>query len=151
MYSTISDIKQALPEEIVIQLTDDENLKPTAISPVNTAHAAIIGRIDEAIESADAEIDGYCASKYSVPFTTVPRLITVLSVEIAIYYLYKRRTVPEKIEKAYDKAVARLKDISRGLLSLGIDPPPAPAASGGAESNKSMSDRIFTIGKMGGF
>ena len=151
MYSTISDIKQALPEEIVIQLTDDENLKQTAISPVNTAHAAIIGRIDEAIESADAEIDGYCASKYSVPFTTVPRLITVLSVEIAIYYLYKRRTVPEKIEKAYDKAVARLKDISRGLLSLGIDPPPAPAASGGAESNKSMSDRIFTIGKMGGF
>lgn len=151
MYSTRTDIIQLLPEEIVIQLTDDENLAPTAISPADATHAAMISRIDEAIETADAEIDGYCAVKYSVPFTTVPRLITGLSVEIAIYYLYKRRTVPEKIEKAYDKAVSRLKDISRGILTLGVDPPPTASTAGGAESNKPVSDRIFTISKMQGF
>lgn len=150
-YSTFADLKKLLPEENIIQLTDDENLKPAAIDPVNPAHAAIIGRIDEAIETADSEIDGYCAVKYTVPFSTVPRLITGLSVEITIYYLYARRTVPPRIEKRYDMAVARLKDISRGLLTLGIDPPPVASAAGGAASNKPVPDRIFTREKMKGF
>jgi phage gp36-like protein len=151
MYSTLDDIKKLLPEEIIIQLTDDENLKPSAINPASTAHAAIIGRIDEAIETADSEIDGYCAVKYTVPFVTVPRLVTGLSVEIAIYYLYARRTVPERIEKRYEKAVLRLKDIARGLLTLGIDPPPAASSVESAESNKPVPDRIFTRDKMQGF
>jgi phage gp36-like protein len=151
MYSTLADIKKLLPEETIIQLTDDENLKPVSINPDNTAHAAIMGRIDEAIETADSEIDGYCGAKYTVPFADVPRVITGLSVEIAIYYLYARRTVPERIEKRYDKAVARLKDISRGTLTLGSDPPPAPTSAGGAESNTPVPDRIFTRDKMQGF
>jgi phage gp36-like protein len=152
-YSTLDDIKKLLPEETIIQLTDDENLKPLSIDPENAEHAAIIGRIDEAIETADSEIDGYCAKKYkyAVPFTAVPRLITGLSVEIAIYYLYARRTVPERIEKRYEKAVARLKDISRGLLTLTLDPPPAPSSAGGAESNKPVNDRIFTRETLRGF
>jgi len=151
MYCTRADITKLLPEEIVIQLTDDENLKPTAIDPDNAAHAAMLARIDEAIEAADAEIDGYCAQKYAVPFSNVPRLITGLSVELAIYYLYKRRTVPENIEKAYDKAIARLKDISRGLLSLGIDPPPPAVTTGGSASNKVVADRVFTRDTLKGF
>lgn len=151
MYCTLTDISKLLPEETIIQLMDDENLKPSSINPADTDHAAIIGRIDEAIETADSEIDGYCAVKYTVPFATIPRVITGLSVEIAIYYLYARRTVPERIEKRYEKAVARLKDISRGLLTLGIDPPPAASSTEGAESNKPVSDRIFTRDKMQGF
>ncbi|MCX5828758.1 MAG: DUF1320 domain-containing protein [Deltaproteobacteria bacterium] len=150
-YSTLTDIKKLLTEGKLIQLTDDENLKPATIDPADPGHAPMIGRVDEAIATADAEIDGYCAVKYTVPFTSVVPLVKGLSVEISIYYLYKRRTVPEKVEKAYDKAVARLKDISRGLLSLGIDPPPAPVSSGGAESNKSVSDRVFTRDSLKGF
>lgn len=140
MYCNLLNIKKAISEEILIQLTDDDNLG--AINEDN---------LNQAIQTADAEIDGYCAVKYTVPFTTVPPIINGLSVEIVVYYLYKRRTVPEKIEKAYDKAIARLKDISRGILSLGIDPPPASAASEGSESNKPVSDRIFTRDKMKGF
>ncbi|KUG22372.1 phage protein [hydrocarbon metagenome] len=140
MYCTLADIKKALPEDLIIQLTDDDN-----IGEIITAN------VMQAIASADAEIDGYCAVKYSVPFVTVPAVVKALSVEISIYYLYKRRTVPEKIEKAYDKAVARLKDISRGLLSLGVDPPPAASTTDCAESNKTVSDRIFKMDKMKGF
>jgi phage gp36-like protein len=152
MYSTRDDIKKLLPEETIIQLTDDENLKPASIDPENPAHAKIIERIDEAIETADGEIDGYCLSAgCAVPLTTVSRLITGLSVEIAIYYLYARRTVPEKVEKRYDKAISKLKDISSGRLTLGVDPPPAPSTTGGAASNKPVSDRIFTRGTLRGF
>jgi phage gp36-like protein len=122
MYCTLDDIKKLLPEEIIIQLTDDENLKPTAIDPENEAHAPIIGRINEAIETADAEIDGYCAVKYAVPLATVPRLITGLSVEIAIYYLHARRTIPEDIQNRYDRAISRLKDIAKTEHDMGAYP-----------------------------
>lgn len=151
-YCTPDDIKKLLPEETVIQLTDDENLKPSAIDPDNTEHAAIIARINEAIETADAEIDGYCAVKYSVPLSPVPAVVNKLSVELAIYYLYSRRSVPEKIEKRYDKAVSRLKDIARGLLTLGVDPEPAASVTAdSAQVNKTTSDRVFTRDSLKGF
>jgi len=152
MYCSLDDIKKLLPEEIIIELTDDETLKPAAIDPGNSAHAKIIGRIDEAIATADAEIGGYCAGRYSVPFDPVPPVVKGLSVEIAIYRLYQRRTVPERIGKTYDKAVARLKDISKGLMTLGVATPPAAAATGdGVGVNCTAEDRIFTRDTMKGF
>jgi len=151
-YCTFSDIKKLLPEETLIQLTDDDNLHPASILASDQQHQAIIGRIDEAIAAADAEIDGYCAGRYSVPFDPVPPVVKGLSVEIAAYYLYKRRTMPEVIEKAYDKAVARLKDISRGVLTLGVAPPPMATATGDAVGvNCSADDRIFTRDTLKGF
>ena len=140
MYCTLEQLKTELSDEILRQLTDDDN-----IGVINTANVL------SAVARADAEIDGYCAVRYAVPFTTVPPVVNGLSIEIATYYLYKRRTVPEKIEKAYDKAIARLKDIARGLVSLGVDPPPAGNTAGGAESNKPVLDRIFTRESMKGF
>jgi phage gp36-like protein len=151
-YCTLDDIKKALEEATVIQLTDDENLKPAAIDPVDPDHAAIIARVDEAIETADAEIDGYCAVKYSVPLSPVPAVVNKLSVELAIYYLHGRRSIPEKIEKRYERAVSRLKDIARGLLSLGVDPEPAASTSAdSAQANKAVSDRVFTRDSLKGF
>lgn len=151
-YCTLTDIKNLLPEETLIQLTDDENLHPASILASDQQHQAIIGRIDEAIAAADAEIDGYCAGRYSVPFSPVPPVVKGLSVEIAVYYLYKRRTVPERIETSYDKAVARLKDISKGLMTLGVAPPPAAAADGDSVGvNCSAEDRIFTRDTMKGY
>lgn len=140
MYSTQADITKAISEDILIQLTDDDNL--------GTINA---DNLTQAIQTADSEIDGYCAVKYTVPFITIPAVVKALSVEIAVYYLYKRRTVPEKIEKAYDKAVARLKDISSGRMSLGVDPPPAASTMDSPESNRNESDRIFTRDSMKGF
>lgn len=140
MYSTLEDIKKLLPEDIIIQLTDDENT-----GAVNQA------RVDEAIKAADAEINSYCATKYAVPFATVPDIVNSLSVEIAIYNLHKRRTMPEDIEKRYDKAIAKLKDISRGLITLGIDPAPAATSEGVAETNKTESDRVFTRASLRNF
>lgn len=148
MYCSLDDIKKLLPEETLIQLVDDENLKPAAITP---SHTAMIGRIDEAIATADAEIDGYCAGRYSVPFLPVPPVVKAISVEMAIYYLYMRRSIPERIEDRYDKAVARLKDISRGLLTLGVTPPASAADGDNVGVNCTAEDRIFTRETMKGF
>lgn len=151
-YCTFADIKAQLPEEVIVQLTDDENLHPTAIDELIAGHAAIVSRINEAIETADTEIDGYCATRYTVPFNPVPGVVNKLSVELAIYYLYSRRSTPEKIEKRYDKATARLKDIATGKFTLGIDPAPIASTTADAiETNKTSSDRIFTRDSLKGF
>ena len=151
-YCTLTDIKAQLPEEIIIQLTDDENLEPAAIDASHTDHAAITTRIDEAIEAADAEIDGYCATRYAVPFADVPGVVNKLSVELAVYYLHCRRDVPESVERRYEKAVARLKDIANGKFTLGVDPAPTGSvAADASETNKPVNDRVFTRESLKGF
>ena len=140
-YCTLTDIIKAISEEIVKQLTDDD-----------TIGEIVEANFTAAIARADAEIAGYCAVKYPVPFPPVPAVVAGLSLDMSIYYLYKRRTVSEDVQKAYDNAIARLKDIAKGLLSLGVDPPPAASTTAdGAECNKTASDRIFTMDKMRGF
>ncbi|MBV6343462.1 DUF1320 domain-containing protein, partial [Candidatus Magnetobacterium casense] len=67
-YSTLADIKKLIPEDSVIQLTDDEGLGVTNQT-----------RIDEAIAGADGEIDSYCGSRYTVPFSPVPDIFLMMS------------------------------------------------------------------------
>jgi phage gp36-like protein len=152
-YCTIDDLKKLIAEETILRLTDDDNLDPASIDPSAPAQAAIVSRISEAIATSDAEIDGYCAAKYGVPLYPVPPLVKALSVQLTIYYLHKRRSsMPEEVEKGYDKASARLRDIAKGLLTLGVDPAPAPSAdAAGAATNKTEGDRVFTRDSMKGF
>jgi phage gp36-like protein len=138
-YSTITDIKKLLPEESVIQLTDDENL-----GVVNQT------RLDESIAQADAEIDSYCGSRYTVPFAVVPDIVKKLSVDIAIYNLYSRRVeeIPETRASRYRNAIRQLEGIAKGIISIGET---AIAEEGGPESNKTDDDRIFTRDTLGGY
>jgi len=151
-YSTLDDMKTSLPEAAIIQLTDDENLEPTVIDPDDEDCTAIIARIDEAIAAADAEIDTYCAMRYSTPFATVPLPIKKLSVDIAVYNLYKRKveTIPEAKKDSYSNAIRMLKDISAGKASLAVGGVEAAAVES-QESTITAADRIFTRGKMKGF
>lgn len=152
-YCTLDEIRKMLPEQTMVQLTDDEYVKPVTIDPADPACIAIIGRIDESIAAADAIIDGYCSTRYSVPFSPVPSLINKYSIELAIYYLYSRRTIPEDIKDRYTSVIARLKEIGKGDFSLGVTPEPDTSAVAGnyGESNKPVNDRVFTRPKLGGF
>ena len=141
-YSMLVDLRKLLPEEALIQLTDDEDL-----GTVNQE------RIDEAISGADAEIDAYCGTRYTVPFSTVPEIISKLSADITIYNLYSRRVdeVPPVRAERYKAAIKRLEGISKGLVSLGIAQVSASTESGGVETNVTDDDRIFTRDTMEGF
>ena len=77
MYCTLEDLKKMMDEATLVQLTDDEG------------HGIVNQeRINEAISQADAEINSYCAVKYTVPFAVVTDLVRKLSVDIALYNLY---------------------------------------------------------------
>ncbi|MCK9195443.1 MAG: DUF1320 domain-containing protein [Syntrophales bacterium] len=150
-YCTLDNIRNLLPEETIIQLTDDENLSPAAIDPTDEDHAAIIGRIDEAIAAADATIDAYCQSRYPVPLSPVPPKINQLAVDIAIYNLYSRRDMgmPEIRAERNKEAIRFLEKVADDKIKLGVSTP-APVGADTCMSSEA-STRVFTRDKMKGF
>lgn len=142
-YSILADIEELLPETTIVQLTDDEDL-----GTINEV------RVTEAIASADAEIDTYCGTKYSVPFSPVPPVIKKCSVDMAIYNLYSRKAeeLPQTRTDRYKNAIRLLEAIAKGTISIGeIPEPTASEDASSAECNKTSSDRIFTRDKLEGF
>ena len=132
MYAAQADILEQLDGDILIQLTDDAD--------AGTVDADMVTR---AIADADAEIDGYCGKRYSVPFSTVPAIVRKFSVDIAIYNLYARRKgAPEDRKQRYDNAVKFLANVAKGLISLGEDDPDSTPASNAPEIDN--EDRLFT-------
>lgn len=135
-YCTKADILEQLDEEVLIQLTDDID-----------AGAVDDDKVTRAIADADAEIDGYCGTRYGIPFDPVPAMIRKLSVDISIHNLYaRRRAAPEDRQKRYDNAIRFLRDVSKGMISLGADAP-TPESDGGPEASTTKSDRVFSTGK----
>lgn len=136
-YSTQSDLLEQLEENVLIQLTDDSGSGEVDVSAV-----------DRAIADADAEIDSYCGTRYTVPFSPVPVMIRKLSVDIAIYNLFSRRAldVADERQQRYDNAIRFLRDLAKGLISLGADAPAEPDDSL-PQASRDKEDRIFTIGR----
>lgn len=140
MYCTLTDITALIPEQTVINLTDD-----SGIGVIEQAS------VDAAISDADAEIDSYCAGRYLVPFgsalgTTVPAVIVKVSVDVAIYNLYSRcaEKIPESREARYKNAIALLKEIAKGVVTLGQVPAPEANPQGSNRPETVSSPRLFT-------
>lgn len=136
-YSTLEDILALLPEQTVINLTDDSG-------------AGEIGqdKVAAAIADADAEIDGYCATRYTVPFDPVPAVIRKCSADLAIYNLYSRyaESVPETRKDRYKNCLKLLENISRGVVTVGETAAPPPLSTGAGKA--SAPERIFSPEKM---
>jgi phage gp36-like protein len=134
-YCNESDIQKQLSPEQLIELTDDDgNDLPDS------------GIIEQAIADADAEIDSYLAGRYSVPVSPVPAVIRKVSVDIAIWNLYSRRTVVDENRKErYKAAIDLLKLVGDGKAALGADEPAAGEQQ--IAAGRTLDDRIFTVGK----
>lgn len=143
-YSTLADILKLIPSATLVQLTDDEN-----------TGAVVASRVDEAIAQADAEINAYCATKYTIPFAPVPDIIRKLSVDLAIYNLYSRyvEIVPETRSERYKNAVRTLEGIAKQTILLDVPPEADPPANTDEfpKNTRTGDDRTFTKTGMEGF
>jgi len=92
------------------------------------ASAAVLALVQGALADAASEIDGYVASRYRVPLDPSPAIIRRLACDLARHNLYDDQ-VTEVIQKRRDAAVATLRDIAGGKISLG-DPASAPPSGG---------------------
>lgn len=137
-YTVKTDILEQISEAELIQLTDDVG--------AGSVDDAVVTR---AIADADAEIDSYCGSRYTVPLSPVPARVRQLSVDIAVYHLYARRagTLPEERKTRYQDAVRFLRDVASGKASiLGVDAP-AEVTDSGPRATTVKSDRVFSRGR----
>lgn len=135
-YCTQVDILDQISETELIALSDDESTGD--INP---------DIVDRAIADADAEIDPYLMAKYTLPLTSGLDIIRKLSVDIAIYNLFGRRSnpMPENRDRRYNAAIAMLTHLAKGTIALG-DSQPAPLTDGGPKASRPKTDRIFTTG-----
>ncbi len=99
-YSDLTGLRQRMPEQTLIDLTDDVG-----------AGAIDEDVTDRAIADADTEIDSYIAGRYAVPVSPVPDLLQRLSLDLAVEILYGRRPdldMPEGVKTAAKNARALL-------------------------------------------
>lgn len=81
----------------------------------------------KACSLAGGIVDSYLATKYKVPLDPVPEAVVDAAGAIAMYKLSEGadRLTTEKRQR-YEDAIAWLRDVSAGKVSLGIDPPADP-------------------------
>jgi phage gp36-like protein len=107
-YCTQADIiNLELPEKDLILLTDDPGL-----GSVTTA------MVTAAIAKADAEIDAYCQSSYTVPFGTVPTIVTGWSATLSAFNLYRNRPKPTTLVDRYNKVMSWLSAVAKGERAI---------------------------------
>lgn len=136
-YSTITDLARWIEEDELIQLCTLEADK-------TVADAEVTGPVNEAIASADGEIDSYLLGRWPGlrGLSSVPDELNRMSAILALYYLYlRKRSVPEDWRNSYKDVTGKLKLASEGKLSLGIDTSGTQASEG---ENQYRSDALDT-------
>ncbi|MFA7174566.1 MAG: DUF1320 domain-containing protein [Kiritimatiellia bacterium] len=147
MYSTIADMQKLLPDSELLDLADDagaDSLEDTTVQ----------GILQEAIDSADREIDAYVGTVQVVPIAApLPGLIANISAKLAVHHLYLHRPgieEPEGWQREYARCIKLLESIVSGKIVIGpkVGEESEPE---GDEVLVSAPDRIFTGNAWKGF
>lgn len=136
-YATLLDMVDRFGELELVQRTD--RVDGLAMD------AVVLGR---ALADADAEIDSYLATRYSLPLASTPPVVNRLACEIARYRLFDDG-VPETVRVRYQDAVSLLKRLASGEVLL---PGLAAAAVAGADTvHYSFEPRQMSADNLRGF
>lgn len=107
-YATQQDLVDRFGAEELIQLTDRAN--------TGAIDATVL---DQAIADASAEIDGYLGGRYTLPLSHVPLVLSRICADLVRYYLYGDAPL-DQVRQRYEDAVAFLKSVARGQMTLGV-------------------------------
>lgn len=99
-------------------------------------------RITSALEDADAEINTYLSTRYSLPLTSAPSVLVGVACDIARYRLYANQTTDEVTER-YNSRIAWLKSISKGDAALGLTEQ-SQTQQGSLAIDQTSNPRVFT-------
>lgn len=140
MYCTQPQMVERFGEQLIIQLTDRENLG--AINePVLAA----------ALADAAAEIDMYLAGRYALPLSSVPLTLTRLACILTRDVLATGSdTSDERWSKQSDDARKLLREIAAGKVSLGVDAL-AQSPTGGDGAQMESGGRVWGRDSSKGF
>lgn len=130
-YATQSDLVERFGFDELAQRTNREDGL--------TIDTVVLGR---ALLDADAEIDGYLATRYTLPLVSTPTVLVRLAADLARYQLCADK-VPDSVRQRYVDAVVVLKRLASGEVQLaGITAIPAAGGSGNAVAARTPA-RVF--------
>lgn len=137
IYASLADLLARFRELDLIQLTDD-----AGVGEVDQ------DKINQALTSADATIDGFLAARYQLPLARVPGNIVDIACDLARYDLY--RDEPTEAVKDRRKAAMRmLEQIASGVIKIDAGAPEQPPRDGAILVGDGCAE--FTRDKMKGF
>jgi len=142
-YATPQDIINRYPNRDLVQLTNED---PT-VTTINTTS------LQQALDDASAEIDGYLSGRFALPLTDVPEVLSRLACDIAIYRLQSLRPIHDLADarRRYDDAIAMLTRVANGEMSLGVGADGHETAIGQGVEQAAEAERIFSRKRMRGF
>ena len=89
-------------------------------------------KVQRALDDAAALIDGYIATRVTLPLASVPAVLKNLSIDIAVYRLATDAgLLSEDARKRYEDAIQFLRDCAAGKAAI-----PQPAAPGSNPAEK---------------
>jgi len=134
-YATQQNMIDRFGEQELIELTDHAN--------TGAINATVLG---QALADADAEINAYLTSRYTLPLVSVPPVLVKFAADVARYQLYDTRAT-EMVKARYDDAIKFFKMLANGSVSLGLDPVNQPVADvGGVQVNAGA--RVFNAANL---
>lgn len=137
----------ASQQNLIDRFGEDELIQLTDRTGTDSIDAAVVGR---ALADADAEINGYLSTRYTLPLSPVPDVLEKLACDIARYRLHDENP-KEAIVKRYDDAIRFLKDVAAGKVTLGVDSNNAQAATISNAVQMSSSTKVFSRSESGDF
>lgn len=146
-YATVSDMEARYPARDLIAITDPANL---ALQPA---------AIQQALNDASVEIDGYLESRFSLPLSDPPAVLNLHCCTVAMYRLQSLRPLHdlEDARKRYEDVIKFLEKVAQGKLTLGLaadsaEPPEAiPSVmtdAGGNDLGGNVPQRVFSRGNL---
>lgn len=106
-------------EDISAWMEDEQSAALSAVVVVN-----------QSVVDATSTVEGYLSARYALPIVPTSAAILRITGDIARYYLYEDMATETIIER-YKQAIAWLRDVASGKISLGDSEATPSAAAGG--------------------
>lgn len=119
-YCTVLEVLEMLKDDMINVIIGDDYIEDEA-----ERIKAITPLAEQAVDDAQAEIDGYLAKRYNVPFSRTPQVINKFSKDIALYNLVSRKGIDETDREKtyltrYNSAISFLTKVAKGEIDIGI-------------------------------
>ena len=150
-YCTADEVIGMLKSDMIGHIVGDDYIEDEA-----ERIAAVRPLAESAVEDAQAEIDGYLAKRYDVPFTKTPKVISKFAKDIALYNLVSRKGVDESDREKtyltrYNAAIAFLTKVAEGKIDIGVEDIHTTQAAAQNGFSMKSADRIFSRNSMRGW
>jgi phage gp36-like protein len=143
-YATLQDLIDRFGERELVQRTDRVNRPPTTIDT---------SVVDQALEGASSLADGYLLKVYKLPLASpAPRALVDKVSDIARYNLRDESADKDStVVRNYQAALAWLRDVANGVVTLDVGAGEEPEAAGGGGVRSTSGPRTFTPDSLKGF